>query len=159
MKVNKLLAAGVTGVLALAGVTIAQFEGEVRTGYVDPVGVVTACFGHTATAELGKNYTENECLNLFAQDLGDHNKQLLNAVKGSMSVSEHAAYLSFHYNVGAGNFRSSTLLKFLNSGQRVKACNELPRWVYADGQKLPGLIKRREAERQLCLSELNDAEL
>lgn len=156
MKVNKLLAAGVTGVLALAGVTIAQFEGEVRTGYVDPVGVVTACFGHTATAELGKNYTENECLSLFAKDLGEHNKQLLRAVSVSMSASEHAAYLSFHYNVGAGNFRSSTLLKLLNNDQRVKACNELLRWVFADGQKLPGLIKRREAERQLCLSELSD---
>ncbi|MBE0379191.1 lysozyme [Pseudoalteromonas prydzensis] len=157
MKVNKLLAAGVTGVLALAGVMVAEFEGEVRTGYVDPVGVVTACFGHTQTAELGKAYTENECLNLFAMDLGDHNEQLLRAVKQPLSTSEHAAYLSFHYNVGAGNFRSSTLLKYLNNDERVKACNELPRWVYADGRKLAGLVKRRELERQLCLSELNNA--
>lgn len=157
MKVNKLLAAGVTGVLALAGVMVAQFEGEVRTGYVDPVGVVTACFGHTQTAELGKSYTENECLNLFAMDLGDHNEQLLRVVKQPLSIGEHAAYLSFHYNVGAGNFRSSTLLKYLNRGERFKACNELPRWVYADGHKLAGLVKRRELERQLCLSELTNA--
>lgn len=157
MKANKLLAAGVTGVLALAGVMVAEFEGEVRTGYVDPVGVVTACFGHTQTAELDKTYTETECLNLFAMDLGDHNEQLLRAVKQPLSTSEHAAYLSFHYNVGAGNFRSSTLLKYLNNDERVKACNELPRWVYADGRKLAGLVKRRELERQLCLSELNNA--
>ena len=156
MKVNKLLAAGITGVLALTGVMVAEFEGEVRTGYVDPVGVVTACFGHTQTAELGKTYTEKECLNLFAMDLGDHNEQLLRAVKHPLSISEHAAYLSFHYNVGAGNFRSSTLLKYLNSDERVKACNELPRWVYADGRKLAGLVKRRELERQLCLNELTD---
>ncbi|KTF10577.1 glycosyl hydrolase [Pseudoalteromonas sp. H103] len=154
---NKLLAAGVTGVLALTGVMVAEFEGEVRTGYVDPVGVVTACFGHTQTAELGKTYTEKECLNLFAMDLGDHNEQLLRAVNISLTTSEHAAYMSFHYNVGAGNFRSSTLLKYLNNGERVKACNELQRWVYADGRKLPGLVKRRELERQLCLSELTDA--
>ena len=157
MKVNKLLVAGVTGVLALAGVMVAEFEGEVRTGYVDPVGVVTACFGHTQTAELGKTYTEKECLNLFAMDLGDHNEQLLRAVNNSLTTSEHAAYLSFHYNVGAGNFRNSTLLKYLNNGERVKACNELPRWVYADGRKLAGLVKRRELERKLCLSELTDA--
>ncbi|MBB1308551.1 lysozyme [Pseudoalteromonas sp. SR41-8] len=157
MKVNKLLAAGVTGVLALAGVMVAEFEGEVRTGYVDPVGVVTACFGHTQTAELGKTYTEKECLNLFAMDLGDHNEQLLRTVNSSLTTSEHAAYLSFHYNVGSGNFRSSTLLKYLNNDERVKACNELPRWVYADGRKLAGLVKRRELERKLCLSELTDA--
>jgi lysozyme len=157
MKVNKLLAAGVTGVIALAGVIVAEFEGEARTGYVDPVGVVTACFGHTQTAELGKTYTENECLNLFAMDLGDHNEQLLRVVKQPLSTSEHAAYLSFHYNVGAGNFRSSTLLKYLNNDERVKACNELPRWVYADGRKLDGLVKRRAVERQLCLSELTNA--
>ncbi|MBG9991586.1 lysozyme [Pseudoalteromonas sp. NZS37] len=157
MKINKLLAAGVTGVLALTGVMVAEFEGEVRTGYVDPVGVVTACFGHTQTAELGKTYTEKECLNLFAMDLGDHNEQLLRAVNISLTTSEHAAYMSFHYNVGAGNFRSSTLLKYLNNGESVKACNELQRWVYADGRKLPGLVKRRELERQLCLSELTDA--
>ncbi|MBH0088614.1 lysozyme [Pseudoalteromonas sp. NSLLW218] len=157
MKVNKLLAAGVTGVLALAGVMVAEFEGEVRTGYVDPVGVVTACFGHTQTAELGKTYTEKECLNLFAMDLGDHNEQLLRAVNNSLTTSEHVAYLSFHYNVGAGNFRSSALLKYLNNDERVKACNELPRWVYADGLKLAGLVKRRELERKLCLSELTDA--
>ncbi|WP_105215799.1 lysozyme [Pseudoalteromonas sp. T1lg22] len=157
MKLSKLLAAGMTGVLALAGVMVAEFEGEVRTGYVDPVGVVTTCFGHTQTAELGKTYTESECLNLFAVDLAVHNEQLLGAVRVPLSISEHAAYLSFHYNVGAGQFRNSTLLKYLNAGQRVHACDELSRWVYADSRKLGGLVKRRELERQLCLSELSDA--
>ena len=67
------------------------------------------------------------------------------------------AYLSFHYNIGSGNFRRSSLLRYLNEGQRLRACDELPRWVYAKGQKLPGLITRREQERKMCIEGVNNA--
>jgi lysozyme len=36
----------------------------------------------------------------------------------------------------------------------VGACNELPRWTLAGGKELPGLVKRRAAERDLCLQGL-----
>jgi lysozyme len=68
-----------------------------------------------------------------------------------------AAYTSFTYNVGVGAFEKSTLLRKLNGGDRVAACNELPRWVYARGVKLPGLVNRRREEQALCLSGLADA--
>ncbi len=64
MKANKLIALGLSGVLAAVGVTVANFEGEELTGYLDPVGIETACYGHTKTAVAGKEYTEEECLNL-----------------------------------------------------------------------------------------------
>ncbi|HEY7864369.1 MAG TPA: lysozyme [Psychromonas sp.] len=151
MKANKLIALGLSGVLAAVGVTVATFEGEELVGYVDPIGIETACFGHTATAIAGKEYTEHECLNLFAQDLAEHDEQLNHAVLVPLTRGEHMAYLSFHYNVGAGNFRRSTLLKYLNENQRLRACDELIRWVYANGRKLTGLVKRREQERTMCL--------
>lgn len=157
MKLNKLLAAGLSITLAAAGVTIAQFEGDGSTGYVDPVGIATACYGHTETAVVGKQYSESECLDLLAKDLGKHNKQLLAVVNVPLSPGEHVAYLSFHYNVGAGNFRSSTLLRYLNSDQRLMACRELSRWVYADGRKLAGLVTRRKHERQLCINGVRNA--
>lgn len=138
--------------LAAAGVSISIYEGKELTGYVDPVGIETACYGHTKTAQAGKKYTEHDCLDLFAQDLAEHDEQLRQAVAVPLSHGEHMAYLSFHYNVGAGNFRRSSLLKLLNDNQRVRACDELTRWVYADGRKLLGLVKRREQERQTCLS-------
>lgn len=157
MKAKSLIALGFTGVLAAAGVTVAKFEGKELTGYLDPVGIQTACYGHTKTAVEGKIYTESECLNLLALDLAKHNEQLNSAVKVPLSQGEHIAYLSFHYNVGAGNFRSSTLLRYLNEGKRNRACNELPRWVYADGQMLAGLVNRREQERQMCLEGVKHA--
>ena len=148
----KLSALGLSAVLALTGGTIAVHEGYVPGVYVDPVGVLTACFGHTSQRlTLGMEMSEHDCLLLLADDLTRHNEQLLQAVQVPLSEQEHAAYLSFHYNVGGGNFRRSTLLRHLNAGLRVEACNELPRWVYAKDIKLPGLVTRRAAERDLCL--------
>lgn len=148
----KLSALGLSAALALTGGTIAVHEGYVPGVYVDPVGVLTACFGHTSQRlTLGIEMSEHDCLVLLAEDLTRHNEQLLDAVAVTLSEHEHAAYLSFHYNVGPGNFRSSTLLRHLNAGRRVAACNELPRWVYAKGIKLPGLVKRRADEQDLCL--------
>ena len=157
MKLNKLTALGLTAILAFTGVTVAQFEGKELTGYVDPVGVATTCYGHTETAEVGKRYSEEECLNLLAQDLGKHNEQMMQVIAVPLSRGEHIAYLSFHYNVGAGNFRRSSLLKRLNAGQRERACDELLRWVYADGRKLAGLVKRRQKERDMCLKGVRNA--
>ena len=54
MKANKLIAFGLPAVLAAVGVTVATFEGEELVGYVDPIGIETACFGHTVTAIAGK---------------------------------------------------------------------------------------------------------
>ena len=77
MKAGKLIALGLSGVLAAAGVTVATFEGKELTGYLDPVGIETACYGHTKTAIAGKAYTEDECLGLLAQDLDEHNSMLM----------------------------------------------------------------------------------
>lgn len=147
---------GLSASLSCAGGFIAVHEGYVPGTYVDPVGIVTACFGHTShRLTLGMEMSEQDCLHLLADDLSKHNEQLMQAVHVPLTEQEHAAYLSFIYNVGAGSFRSSTLLKYLNAGLRVEACNELPRWVKATvlGVKvtLPGLVTRRAAERELCL--------
>lgn len=161
----KLSALGLSVALATAGGFTAYHEGYVPGTYVDPVGIVTACVGHVSDRlKLGTEMSEQECLQLLADDLIKHDRQLKQAVKVELSDLEHAAYLSFHYNVGAGNFRSSTLLRQLNAGSREAACNELPRWVYATmttpfGRKkveLPGLVTRRAQERELCLQGVNN---
>ena len=59
--------------------------------------------------------------------------------------------LDWAFNVGAYAACNSTLVRKVNSGDRIGACNEYPRWVYAGNQILPGLVKRRAAERDLCL--------
>ncbi|WP_252515035.1 lysozyme, partial [Escherichia coli] len=61
------------------------------------------------------------------------------------------ALYSFVYNVGAGNFRTSTLLRKINQGDIKSACDQLRRWTYAGGKQWKGLMTRREIEREVCL--------
>ena len=153
---NKLLAIGLSSALATTGLFVAKHEGLVLGTYVDPVGILTSCFGHTGPElKLNQKFTEDQCLSQLAKDLEKHDKEMIKHIKVSLSDEEHAAYLSFVYNVGVGNFKSSTLLKNLNANKRDEACNQLTRWVFAKGKKLRGLVTRREEERKLCLSGLN----
>lgn len=153
---NKLLVYGLSSALATSGVFIAKHEGLVLGTYPDPVGIITSCYGHTAPElKLGQKFSEDECLEQLAKDLSKHNKEMTKYIKVPLTPEEHAAYLSFTYNVGVGNFKSSTLLKLLNKDQRVEACGQLTRWVFAKGKRLRGLVNRREEERKLCLSGLN----
>ncbi len=138
--------------LAIALTAVAGFEGLRTEAYNDPVGIPTICFGYTAGVEIGDTATVDECKALLTDEVISHGLAVTNAVTVPLSHEEMAAYSSFTYNVGGNAFKSSTLLRKLNAGDRVGACNELSRWVYAKGVKLPGLIKRRAAERELCLS-------
>lgn len=152
---NKLLALGLSSALATTGLFVAKHEGLILGTYVDPVGILTSCFGHTGKELKPKQkFTEDQCLSQLAKDLEKHDKEMMKNIKVSLSDEEHAAYLSFTYNVGVGNFKSSTLLKNLNMNKREEACNQLLRWVFAKGKKLKGLVTRREEERKLCLSGL-----
>jgi lysozyme len=74
-------------------------------------------------------------------------------VKVPLQPWTRAALASFIFNVGAEAFRKSTLLRLINQGRVVEACNELLRWNKANSQEYPGLILRREAERHLCLGQ------
>lgn len=149
---KRLAALGVAGVLLTGGVFIAGHEGYVPGTYVDPAGVLTACYGHTHPG-LSERQTisDGECLEILAVDLRTHYDELAQAVKVPLSDQEQVAYLSFHYNVGGSAFRQSTLLTLLNAGDREAACNELPRWVFAGGKRLRGLEQRRLAEQTMCL--------
>lgn len=152
---NKLLALGLSSALATTGMFVAQHEGLVLRTYIDPVGIITSCYGHTGKElKLNQKFTESQCLDQLAEDLSKHDKEMMEHIKVPMSDEEHAAYLSFSYNVGIGNFKSSTLLKLLNKEKRVEACNQLTNWVFAKGKKLRGLVNRREEEKNLCLSGL-----
>jgi lysozyme len=153
---TKLAALGITGALSLsAAVLIVPSEGEVLEVYLDPARILTSCYGHTGPElKMGQKFTLEQCLDQLVVDLHKHDRQLRSVVKVSLSEGEHAAYLSFVYNVGIGKFRQSTALAKLNAGRRIEACHELLRWVYADGKFLKGLRTRREAERKVCLKDL-----
>ena len=103
---------------------------------------------------MGVKKTREECDYLLQTEIDKFTKGILARYSGPISQGELDAYVSFAYNVGLGAFERSTLLKKLKGGDRVGACNELKKWVYAGGRKLPGLVARRNAEAKMCLREL-----
>lgn len=147
---SKLTAATGAATLGLAAVVVANYEGLRTNAYLDPVGIPTICYGHTATARMGQTLSQAECDRLLEGDLGEALEAVDTLVKVPLPVERRAALASFAYNVGAGQLASSTLLRKLNAGDHAGACAELSRWVYAGGRKLSGLERRRASERELC---------
>lgn len=153
-----LLTAGLSAGAAMGGAyLIAPNEGLVKSTYLDPVNILTACYGHTGPElKKGQNFTDEQCLDLLAKDVSKANKQVKSLVKVPLNAYQEAALTSFTYNAGYGNFASSTMLKKFNSKDYVGGCQELTKWVYAtqpDGKKvkLNGLVNRRDAELDMCL--------
>lgn len=149
---NKIIAAMGGGAIAIAAAVIPSLEGVEHKPYQDVVGVWTVCYGHTGADIIkSKTYTEAECQALLNKDLRAVANQIDPLIKRQIPDTTRAALYSFTYNVGAGAFHQSTLLKKINAGDTVGACNELRRWTYAGGKQWKGLMNRREIEREVCL--------
>lgn len=161
---SKRLAIGGLSIAAAlsGGYLVAPWEGNRTTAYVDPVGIHTACWGKTGTdlygrtIRAGMKYTQEECDTMLLEELKKVEGYVDSVVNVPYaSVYQQAALISFTYNVGLGNLRSSTLLKQLNSGNHQGACEQLTRWVYAGGVKLRGLESRRGEEMGWCLGNVS----
>ena len=85
-------------------------------------------------------------LSVYLRELAD---KLAEIVQVSLTANQGAALLSFAYNLGLGALAKSTLLKKLNAADVWGAGNEFNRWTKAGGKVMPGLVKRRAAEREL----------
>ena len=139
------------GWAAIALTIVAGFEGLRQYAYLDPVGIPTICFGETKGVKIGDKATIDQCKNMLMASLLEAHDSVSRCVKVPMTSSREAALVSFTYNIGGSAFCKSTLVKKLNDGDGVGACNELLRWDKAKGVTLPGLTKRRADERNLCL--------
>jgi lysozyme len=130
---------------------VPDFEGVILRGYKDPIGIVTACAGHTKTAILGRPYTPQECQVLLEVDLVEHADGVLACTPGLRGkTGPLAAASSFAFNVGVGAYCRSTMARKFNAGDIDGGCAELDRWTRAGGKVLPGLVKRRATERAIC---------
>ena len=147
---GKLVAKIGAGATALAVPLVMLYEGTVLQSYRDPINKITACVGHTGPElRMGQRYTRQQCENMLYGDLLKH-AQALDCIKRPLTDNQKAAFLSFAFNVGNKAFCDSTLARKANAGDMAGACAELSRWTRAGGRELPGLVKRRAAERDLC---------
>ena len=148
----KLIAKVGAGAAALLLATVPVFEGTILRTYRDPIGVLTSCVGHTGPElRVGQRWTPEQCQQQLAADLL-HHAGALDCITAPLTEGQKAAFVSFAFNVGNKAFCGSTLARKANAGDLAGACAERSRWTYAGGRQLPGLIKRRAAEREMCES-------
>lgn len=132
---------------------IKEFEGLRLEAYLCASGVPTIGWGHTSNVQMGDKITEEEAEKYLLQDLESFEQCVNTWVNVKISQSEFDALVSFSFNVGCTALSTSTLLRKLNDKfPRKEVANEFDRWVKGvGGVTLEGLVRRREAEKQLFL--------
>lgn len=115
----------------------------------DPKGVITVCNGHTnlddPSLKPGDVYTVAMCLDLLKIDIPKYQAQMASCMPRDMLVGDrqHAAMISFTYNVGRGNFCNSSVGRAFREGRREEACRNMGKFTRAAGVELRGLVNRR----------------
>ena len=141
----------------LAVSTVEEFEGYVPEAYLDPVGILTKCYGDTRNVRPGASYSFEEC----AESLNSHLAEIVRPVFRCIpSLSKQhskvqASFASMAYNIGSGAFCSSSVARYANAGEWERACRRMSQiYKTAKGKERPGLVKRRKAESEMCLQGL-----
>jgi lysozyme len=128
---------------------IEQSEGVRLTAYQDSVGVWTIGYGHTGNVVSGEICTLQQANEWLAQDVSGAEYVVNTVVTAPLNQNQFDALVDFVFNLGSGNFQSSTLLKLLNSGDYAGASAQFPLWNHAGGVVVAGLTTRRLAEQAL----------
>lgn len=114
-----------------------------------PNDVWTIGYGHTKTAKPGMVITAARALELLDGDIAWAEHAVRRLVTVPLKQHQFDALVSFAYNVGAGAFGRSTLLRMLNAHDYDGAAGQFPRWNKQAGRVLAGLTKRRAEEQAL----------
>lgn len=160
LKNNAIITAGFGAALAVATAFVMPLEGRTLTTYLDVTGVPTICNGMTKGIKLNQTATDAQCDEMLKTELGADIKFVDQHVSVPLSAQQRAGLASFVYNVGEGAFARSTVLRDLNAGHLQQGCDAFLGWVYAGGKdcriasnNCGGIVRRRRAERELCLKQ------
>lgn len=126
-----------------------ELEGLSLEAYRDAAGVVTIGYGHTKDVEMGDKISPWWAKELLVNDIREVEEQV-RALGVARTEAQLDALVSFAFNLGIGRLKNSTLLRFIREQRNMREIKrEWNRWVYAGGQRLKGLERRRawEAKR------------
>lgn len=132
---------------------VKRHEGLRLDAYLCPANVCTIGYGHTGPdVKLGDRITKAEADKLLRADLRWATDLVDTAIRVHLSEPRRSALISWVFNIGETQFKSSTLLRKLNAGDYDAVPAQLARWNKAKGKVLPGLVTRRAEEAALWLS-------
>jgi lysozyme len=133
-----------------------RWEGCKLTAYQDGGGVWTIGWGHTSQAgppkvAEGMVITQERADEIFEVDLNNFARVVERLIKVPVNDNQFGACFMLAYNIGENAFASSTLLRYLNSGDYIGAADQFGRWIHDKGKVVRGLVNRRADERELFL--------
>jgi len=136
---------------------ICEFEGKRLVAYDDGVGVWTIGFGtikypNGVRVKKGDTCTLDQAKEYMRHDLIEFEHTVNSSVKVPLNQNQFDALVSLAYNIGSSAFKSSTLVKKLNTGDYQGAADQFNVWVNAGGKRMQGLVNRRDREKLLFLS-------
>lgn len=144
-------------------------EGLSLTAYLDTGGQPTIGIGHLITnaekesgvivikgeaVRYGQGITEQQCFDLLEQDIAIAEGIVNRLVQVPLKQNQFNALASFAFNVGEGQFATSTLVEMLNNQMYDRVPGQLKRWVMDDGKVVNGLVNRRDKEIAMWRSAL-----
>jgi lysozyme len=156
-----------------------QFEGYRTRPYLCPAHIWTIGYGHVLyqdqirlpmarvpdkdipmirkemplKPEDNRVWSKQEIEELFAQDVASFERGVLRLIPGVVGrQGSFDALVSISYNFGLGNLQRSTIRMKANRGEWEAAAEAFMQWTKGGGKELPGLVRRRKAERALFLS-------
>ena len=138
---------------------ITKFEGLSLKPYLCSAKIQTIGYGNTYSPDgkrvtlLDKEITKKEAFDMFKEVANRFAKRVDELVTSNLNQNQFNALVSFAYNVGTGNFASSTLLKKVNKNPNdMTIKDEFLRWNKAGGKVINGLTNRRNEEAILYFS-------
>ena len=136
---------------------VRRFEGRRLRPYLCPAGVPTIADGATTYPD-GRKVTLQDppITNNQADEILNYNADLYGRAAGKLSPvlwlegdAKHSAIADFCFNLGTTRYKASTLRRRVEAGDWEGAAEELQKWVWGGGRRLPGLVARRAAESAL----------
>ena len=128
---------------------IKKYEGFRSKAYRCSANVLTIGFGHTLNVKSTDVISLDEAECFLRQDVEFAEKEV-NRHNLNINQNKFDALVSFVFNLGAGNFARSTLLRKIKSNPNDPTIRkEFERWIYAGGKILNGLVRRRKEEADL----------
>jgi lysozyme len=128
---------------------IEDMEGLRLNAYQDVAGVWTNGYGNTHGVIPGSTITAAQAESDLLSNVAGSEYVVNTVVKVQLNQNQFDALVDFVFNLGSGNFQSSTLLRLLNQGNYAQAANEFPKWNHAGGVVVAGLTTRRLAEQAM----------
>ena len=136
---------------------IKLYEGYSSSPYLCPAQHWTIGYGaiwgmdDKRVTEDNPDINEDQADYLLRRDVKKSEMAVLRHIRVPLEDGQFNALCSFVFNLGSGALQSSTLRRKINRGDYIGAANEFPRWVFAGGRKLKGLVRRREHERLMFI--------